>query len=761
MAGGGQGGGSAEEAGDEGEEGEGEKAGTGKRSVDSMLADAKNKAKGMLDGLKGKMKEQMDKFKATMSNWSDKMKNSFSSLKQSIKDKINGGNVTALTDAEIDELSLDNMRTLAAGSRLEVMTPSQKAKFFARFKAGKDSRSMQKVLDRMEFDTRSQLLDKFNEVNAELGNDEAAKKMLAMSVMDRLGDARNWSLAEVNKMKTVKVFSRIPPAKLMRINNTAILNTISKPSKSQLYAMQPGMRKNWAALIAHIENASLPSKDWTSSKIQSLQHVLGSMPLDMLKMLRDAPLAQAFSSAPASDTMYDPAQAKVLLDKLVSEFKRTTTTPSPAAVKTFVTRLGPLGKFLNTNEMIDMVDSTMRDRTNEIATMLRDTIGKKSAPLGQRCDVFKRTQRGVNLTELIKSDVNKIVNDGMLSCVPDMYLKNWAEDSKLTFTQLAQSNSMLTSGKINVMAQAAVKQSQFQKTTGEVDMQKLPGRLMGAVPSSAITKASWSELSGLKPKIRAGEIMFDRSQKARFVRKGLGGETTEAFVTANLDPAYYELIPVEEMKKLSSASKKNAAMYSGPNSHLRIISAEAPSPVIPTAITKENVEDLLQPGMPFFDAEKLASSISSENAQSTIEKLQQVLEANEEDQLGLEGPSRRTCAALKTRLANYTQMLSADADNDTSILSALTESDLLRLPGCVLGRLRAGTVKDKANMKQKKAILYSLGKTKPLQLKLIPKKKLPRARTRGTESDETHRQSHAGRSGGGRQRWGLLGSRWH
>ena len=53
---------------------------------------------------------------------------------------------------------------------------------------------------------------------------QMAKKRLVMSMADKLGDPRNWTGAEVDALKSKNILKYVPPARLTRIDDLAIIN---------------------------------------------------------------------------------------------------------------------------------------------------------------------------------------------------------------------------------------------------------------------------------------------------------------------------------------------------------------------------------------------------------------------------------------------------------------------------------------------------------------------------------------------------------
>ncbi|KAF0293981.1 hypothetical protein FJT64_008298 [Amphibalanus amphitrite] len=76
----------------------------------------------------------------------------------------------------------------------------------------------------MNVENKMDLIGKIAEVNAKLGSNERAKERVVMSVVDKLGDPRNWTEAEVDSMKAKGILRHYPPARLTRLNNTALIN---------------------------------------------------------------------------------------------------------------------------------------------------------------------------------------------------------------------------------------------------------------------------------------------------------------------------------------------------------------------------------------------------------------------------------------------------------------------------------------------------------------------------------------------------------
>ncbi|KAF0288041.1 hypothetical protein FJT64_013557 [Amphibalanus amphitrite] len=200
-----------------------------------------------------------------------------------------------------------------------------------------------------------------------------------------------------------------------------------------------------------------------------------------------------------------------------------------------------------------------------------------------------------------------------------------------------------------------------------------------------------------------------------------GQGTPDQIVDADLGPEYTELIPVADMKGLTSAKKKMAAMAAGPDSALRMLSADDPTEELPESITPDNVDDLYQPGLPFFDAEEVANSISTDNIQAVLEKLREE-EDGDEDQSGMGGMSPKMCTMLKKVLSNASKLIFNDDDDDASILGEKSGTELGSLPPCIIGRLSAPVVSDKALPDQKVAIVSGLSNVKPTQLKMLSKR---------------------------------------
>ncbi|XP_043213079.1 uncharacterized protein LOC122377189, partial [Amphibalanus amphitrite] len=430
--------------------------------------------------------------------WPDKVKNKFSKLPEDVKTKIFGGNVKGLTQEEISQLNKGQLRMLMPRNNLAGLNQTIQEKVFERFKALNDGQSMRRVLETMNVENKMDLIGKIAEVNAKLGSNERAKERVVMSVVDKLGDPRNWTEAEVDSMKAKGILRHYPPARLTRLNNTALINKITIPSGNEMMRMKPTMQKAWADFILHKKMMAKSVGEWTSADITGdIKSSLGTMPLKTLNMIKNDSLYDAFNSAASADTdigsppvkKIEPAQGRLIAVKMMSAFKGKSPTAGPAEVKSFVaSRLGKLSKFVQPEELVTLLDSSKQDDAT-VKDVLKNAFSNKQANREKRCEVFKRTEKGKNLATLTAVEVNNLVNDGTLVCVPLKYVNMWVSDSKLTVTKLTP--ELLSPGQLRAIARNVSALDGYKKAGGGLDLDKLPPSLISVAQPSDIKAYDW------------------------------------------------------------------------------------------------------------------------------------------------------------------------------------------------------------------------------------------------------------------------------